>query len=90
MTRRDFDMLRRLEAVEFALGLPRRVPLLICDDCGFEIAYLRRPKPHATLTCPQCSVVALRFRRTVTWPPSARPWWSRDDEGDESVEAVSA
>jgi predicted Zn-ribbon and HTH transcriptional regulator len=81
VTRRDFDLVRRLEAVERALGLPRRVPLLVCRECTYEVAELRGQQPTAPKRCPECGLNALAVSRIVTWPPGCRPWWSADFEG---------
>ena len=66
----DRQLAARLEAVERALGLPRRVPLLVCQECGYEVVELRRRRPR----CPRCGLVALVRERTVTWPPRKEPW----------------
>ena len=69
MTRRDFDLVRRVEALEFAYGVPRRVPILECEECGHRIAELRRPK-HVR-ACPRCGCNALLPVAIELWPPGS-------------------
>ena len=73
----DRLLLARLEAIERALGLPRRVSLLVCRECGYRVAELRRRRNRGG--CPRCGRIALVQERTVTWPPPGRV-----DDGDES------
>jgi DNA-directed RNA polymerase subunit RPC12/RpoP len=58
----------RLAALELALGCPRRVPLLRCAACGYQVAWLRS-KSRLRVDCPACDRRALERVRTVTWPP---------------------
>ncbi|HEY7005191.1 MAG TPA: hypothetical protein VH392_01785 [Sphingomicrobium sp.] len=69
MIRRDLDLARRVEALEFAFGLPRRLPLLECGECGHEVAELRKTKP--VWCCPECGRRALVPVGLMLWPPSA-------------------
>lgn len=61
-------LVNRVEVLERALGLPARVPILVCDACGHEIAELRQLRNDI---CPRCCCRALRPDRHEQWPLTA-------------------
>jgi hypothetical protein len=67
LTHRDFNLVRRVEALELAHRLPRRLPLLRCD-CGFEVAELNGAV-GALHRCPECGDFELTAHKLVMWPP---------------------
>jgi predicted Zn-ribbon and HTH transcriptional regulator len=67
MSVRD-EFAARVEALEYALGLPGRVPLLRCGDCGYEVVELSRLRRRRA--CPRCGCYALAHVETIGWPPS--------------------
>ena len=67
----DAALLARIEALERAMGLPRRVQLLRCETCFYEVAELsaRHRKDHPA--CPRCGMRGLAAAATVEWPQAA-------------------
>jgi hypothetical protein len=63
----DFDVIRRLEAIEAALGLRARRPILSCDECGVELPKAGRLTESDA--CPRCERFALYKSRIDWWPP---------------------
>jgi predicted RNA-binding Zn-ribbon protein involved in translation (DUF1610 family) len=71
MPSRDFDLGRRLEAVEAALGLRGRHHILACMECGGELPEIGRI--GVGTPCPACGTMSLERARTDWWPPGQGP-----------------
>lgn len=59
----------RIEALERAHDLPRRLPILRCESCGHEVAWVGTNAGDDGV-CPRCDCRALRPDRRECWPPS--------------------
>jgi DNA-directed RNA polymerase subunit RPC12/RpoP len=71
----DRQLLARIEALEHAFALPRKLPLLRCGHCDYEVAELSRRRRRSPV-CPRCGYRALAHAATVEWPAP-----HHDDEG---------